>query len=102
MPGDLCWTHDVVHLPFVFRERIRNERAVTSPGERLGAHDCGPPLASDAFKLRKSVGEMLGTHIIGESAKGQIAPTPILRFLGRVPKAAQRLKALVLDRMRLK
>ena len=60
---------DVFH-PYATRKKgVRNQRAVTAPGNGLSAHDSDPRLLRQVQQLVEACGELGGLHVIGKPAE---------------------------------
>ena len=60
---------DVPHLEALEGEHVGNERAMTAPPDRLGAHDGGAEAAGQHRQLHQSAGKCLGCQVVGVAAK---------------------------------
>ena len=83
------WTHDVLRPDSTNQQRIRDERAMTAPWHRFGAHDCEPFLLSQQDQIFEALFKFWGLHVIRVTPKGGIPPANIERIALRMTQAAQ-------------
>jgi hypothetical protein len=88
---------DVMDAPAPDKQRIRDQAAVASPPERLGAHDRGLPFARHALELGDGGREIGGLHVVGVPAKACVSPAAVRGVAGRPPPAAELLHVQVAD-----
>jgi hypothetical protein len=60
---------DVPHLHSIDHERVGDERAMTAPRNRLGAHDGEPFRGSEPLERGQGVAERVGLHVVGIAAE---------------------------------
>src|ERR1039457_345177 len=82
-------THDVLGADFTNQQGIGDERAMTAPWHRLGAHDCDPFLLSQPDQVFEALLEFWRLHVIRITPKGGISPAHIERIPLRMAQAAQ-------------
>ena len=89
--------HDVFDRNSADGERVGNERTMTTPRNRFGAHDGDLLLPGQFDEFLQGRLEFWRLHVIGESAEARVAPAGIDRILLCVSKSAQRLHVPVTD-----
>ena len=83
------WTHDILSADSTNQQGIGNERAMTPPGHRLGAHDCDPFLLSQPDQFFEVLLKFWRLHVIRITPKGGISPAHIERIALPMTQAAQ-------------
>jgi hypothetical protein len=71
---------NVHDLEAAYHEGIADERAVTAPGNCLGAHDDGYFLSGKFNEFINGRSKLRCLHIVGKTAKGGIVPAGIWRI----------------------
>ena len=89
--------HDMSYRNAANGERVRNEGAVASPGDGLGAHHSHLFFTAKSDQLLKALFELGRLHVIGEASKRCILPARVLRILMRMAQAAERCQMRVMD-----
>ena len=82
-------THDILGADPTNQQGIRDERAMTPPWHRLGAHDCDPFLLSQPDQFFEALFKFWGLHVIRVTPKRGISPAHIERIALRMAQAAQ-------------
>ena len=82
-------THDVLGGDYTNQQGIGDERAMTAPWNRFGAHDCYPLLLSQPNQFFEALLKFWGLHVIRVTPKGGISPSHIERIALRMAQAAQ-------------
>ena len=83
------WTHDVLGADSTNQQGIGDERAMTAPWHRFGAHDCDPFLLSQPDQFFEALFKFWRLHVIRVTPKGGISPTHIERIALPMTQAAQ-------------
>jgi hypothetical protein len=81
--------HDIFHPNSANGQRIANQRPMTSPRHRFGAHDGDLLLLCQANQFLEILLEFWRLHVIRVAAKGSIAPTGIERIAFGMTQATQ-------------
>ena len=71
------------------QQRVSNQRSMTTPGHRLGAHQHDALLLRQVDATLQAVFELRGLHVVGIATEAGIAPTGVRRVGPRTPQAAQ-------------
>ena len=56
---------------------IGDERAMTAPGHRLGAHQSDPTLCGPCTQLAEPALESFRQHVVGESSEARVPPAAV-------------------------
>ena len=56
---------------------IANQRAMTSPGNRLGTHNGGPLSFGHLHQLAQACSKLVSLHVVGKAAKAGVAPSGV-------------------------
>lgn len=83
------WTHDILCVDSTNQQGIGDERAMTAPWHRFGAHDCDPFLPSQLDQFFEALFKFWRLHVIRITPKGGISPARIERIALRMAQAAQ-------------
>ncbi len=83
------WTHDILGADATKQQGIGNERAMTPPWHRFGAHDCDPFLLSQPDQFFEALLKVWRLHVIRVTPKGAISPAYIKRIALCMAQAAQ-------------
>jgi len=83
------WTHDILGADSTNQQGIGDERAMTAPWHRFGAHDCDPFLLSQPDQIFEALFKFWGLHVIRITPKRGISPSHIERVALRMAQAAQ-------------
>ena len=81
-------THDVLGANIANQQSIGDERAVTAPGHRFGAHQCDPVLFRQVDQFLHLSLKFRGLHVIRIASKGGIPPTHVERIAPRMTQSA--------------
>jgi hypothetical protein len=91
LAGAMLVVEDVGDIQAANVKRVRDKRAVTTPGHRLRAHDRGGRLGCESQQRVQARGEFRRLHVIRVPTKARVHPTPIeTPVLQRFTKAAER------------
>lgn len=82
-------SHDVGDAPASDGERISDQRTVTAPGQRFGAHDHSFLIVSTLLKLGQAGEKGRRRHIVGVPTKGGVAPADVRRIFRRMAQATK-------------
>ena len=83
------WTHDVLGAESTNQQGIGDERAMTAPWHRFGAHDCDPFLLSQPDQFFEALLKFWRLHVIRVTPKRGISPAHIGRIALRMTQPAQ-------------
>ena len=83
------WTHDVLGADPTNQQGIADERAMTAPWHRFGAHQCNPALVRELDQFFEALFKFWRLHVIRVTPKGGISPSRIERIALRMTQAAQ-------------
>jgi hypothetical protein len=67
----------MLHIDAAGFEVVRDERAVTSPPDSLGAHEHHPLAPGDFEQPPDALAELFGLHMIGIATKRVVSPSQI-------------------------
>ena len=68
----------VQHRTIGGERRVRNQKPVTPPGNRLGAHDHGRLEPRQTKKVLERVVELPRLHVIGVGSEARVAPLGVV------------------------
>ena len=83
------WGEDVLDLDSAGCQGVGDQRPMTAPGDRFGAHDHGSTGGSDLDELAQVLGERGSLHVIRVAAKAGILPAGIEGILASVPESSE-------------
>jgi len=83
------WTHDILGADSANQQGIGDERAMTAPWHRFGAHQCDPVLVRQPDQFFEALLKFWCLHVIRVTPKGGISPAHIERIALRMTQAAQ-------------
>ena len=90
------------NLPLPHHQDIGDERAVTAPGDRLGAHERQAFFRRPTQHFGNPLLKLFGLHVVGKAAKTGIAPSRVDGIFVRLPQPTQALEVAVFDSRLLK
>ena len=88
---------DMSHAPSGDDEGVGNQRPVTAPGHRLGAHDGSRAAGCQLLETRQAGGEVVGLHVVGVAAEGCVVPAEIPGVGAGSAEPAERRQMTVAD-----
>ena len=74
------WTHDVLGADSTNQQGIGDERAMTAPRHRFGAHQCDPVLVRQLDQFFEALLKFRRLHVIRITSKGSISPAHVERI----------------------
>lgn len=88
---------DVLDFDSTRGEGVGDQRPVTSPRDRFGAHDHGGTGGGDLDELAEVLGERGSLHVIRITAKAGVLPAGIEGILAGVPESSESGKVSIPD-----
>lgn len=89
MLGSGGGAEDVADLPAFENEGVRDEGAVTAPGDGFGAHDGGGSGSGDLGERREAFGKRRSGDVVGVSAERGVAPAGVGGVFAAVSAASE-------------
>ena len=68
---------DFLHVIAMCQEGIANQRAMASPGNRLGAHNGGLLGFGNLHQLAQAGSKLASLHVVGVASKAGLAPARV-------------------------
>ncbi len=82
-------THNVLDADSTHQQCISNERAMTAPRHRFGAHQDDLFLVRVADQFLEALRKLRRLHIIRITPKGSVPPAPVERITFRMAQSTQ-------------
>ena len=82
-------THDIFGRNSAHGKRVADQRTMTAPGHRFGAHNGNAILFREPDQLLEVFLELGGLHVIGIATKRGIAPTGVDRIGSGMAQSAE-------------
>ncbi len=81
--------HDVLGADSANEQGVRDERAMTAPGQRFRAHQCDPVLLRQPYQFNEISLEFRLLHVIRETSKRGISPAHVGRIAQGMTESAE-------------
>ena len=83
------WTHDVLGADSTNQQGIGDERTMTAPRHRFGAHQYDSLLVRQPDQFVEALLKFRRLHVVGKTSKGGISPAQVHRIAPNMPQPAE-------------
>lgn len=88
---------DFLNAKTVYQQSVGNQRAMTTPRHRLGAHQRHAFMFCQFYQECQVLREFCGLHVIGVTAEGSVSPTGIDRLRSCVTEPSHARSMFIMD-----